>query len=146
MTYENQELLNRPAKGLSMLAGSIAHGALALQRLDQDMVLADRTSLLQSLQELGDACGKLDATRKKEASVEEVKAALQELLTFLNGASTASLQRLAVLGGHLYVCSMQVLKVQTSVKTLNVFPHGINTHYNLNFQYVYGYYLHKSSF
>ena len=35
--------------GAGMLAGSIIHGALALQRLDQEMVLADRTSLLQSL-------------------------------------------------------------------------------------------------
>lgn len=124
-----------------MLAGSIVHGALALQRLDQEMVLADRTSLLQSLPELGDACDKIDSTRKKQATVEEVKAALY----FLSGASTASVQRLAVLGGHLYVCAMQVLEAETSVIPLNVFPHGMNTHYNLNFQYVYGYYLHKSS-
>ena len=145
MSCENQELLNRPGKGLSMLAGLIVHGALALQRLDQEMVLADRPSLLQRLQELEDACSKIDPTRKKQASVEEAKAALQELLTFLTGASTASVQRLAALGGHLYVCAMQVLEAETSVITLNVFPHDINTHCNSNFQYVYGYYLHKSS-
>lgn len=35
LSSENQELLNRPAKGFSMLAGSIIHGAVALQRSDQ---------------------------------------------------------------------------------------------------------------
>ena len=84
MSSENQELLNRPGKGLSMLAGSIIHGAIALQRSDEAMVQADRTALLGQLQELADACEKLDSTRKKEASVEEVKGALQKVLTFLN--------------------------------------------------------------
>ena len=128
MSCENQELLNRLGKGLPMLAGSMVHGAVAVERLDQEMVLADRTSFLQGLQELADVCEKIDSTRKKEASVEEVKAALQDLLTFLNGASTASVQRLAVLGGHLYVCAMQVLEAETSVITLNAFTHDINIH------------------
>ena len=52
LAAENQELLNRPAKGLSMLAGSIIHGTVALQRSDQAMVRADRTALLNQLQEL----------------------------------------------------------------------------------------------
>lgn len=73
MSSENQELLNRPGKGLSMLAGSIIHGAIALQRSDEAMLQADRTALLGQLQELADACEKLDSTRKKEASVDEVK-------------------------------------------------------------------------
>lgn len=72
--------------------------------------------LLQQLQDLADACGKIDPTRKKEASVEEVKGALKELLTFLTGASTASLQRLAVVSGQAYVCAMQVLEAETAVK------------------------------
>ena len=116
MTCDNQELLNRPAKGLSMLAGSIIHGAVALERFDQSMVRADRTALLQQLQDLANVCGKLDSTRKKEASVEEVKGALQELLTFLTGASTSGLQRLAVVSGQAYVCAMQVLEAETADK------------------------------
>lgn len=72
--------------------------------------------LLQQLQDLADACGKIDPTRKKEASVEEVKGALKELLTFLTGASTASLQRLAVVSGQAYVCATQVLEAETAVK------------------------------
>jgi len=35
-----------------MLAGSIIHGTVALQRSDQAMVRADRTALLNQLQEL----------------------------------------------------------------------------------------------
>jgi len=52
LAAENQELLNRPAKGLSMLAGRIIHGTVALQRSDEAMVRADRTALLNQLQEL----------------------------------------------------------------------------------------------
>ena len=47
LSFENQKLLNRPAKGLSMLAGSIIHGAVTLQRSVQSMVRADRAALLK---------------------------------------------------------------------------------------------------
>ena len=112
MSSENQELLNRPGKGLSMLAGSIIHGAIALQRSDEAMVQADRTALLGQLQELADACEKLDSTRKKEASVDEVKGALQKVLPFLNSAATSGLQRLAVVSAQSYICAMQVLEAE----------------------------------
>ena len=45
MSCENQELLNRPGKGLSMLAGSMIHGALALQRLDYYDLDGDATKI-----------------------------------------------------------------------------------------------------
>lgn len=45
MSCENQELLNRPGKGLSMLAGSMIHGALALQRLDYYDLDEDATKI-----------------------------------------------------------------------------------------------------
>ena len=128
MSSENQELLNRPAKGLSMLAGSIIHGIVALQRSGQSMVRADRTALLNQLQEVADACGKLDSTRKREASVDEVKEALQEVLTFLNGASTSGLQRLAVVSAQTYICAMQVLEAGTAVGG-RIMHHE---HHNLN--------------
>lgn len=112
MSSDNQELLNRPGKGLSMLAGSLIHGAIALQRSDEPMVQGDRAALLGHLQELAEACEKLDSTRKKEPSVPEVKKALQEVLTFLNTVETSGLQRLAVVSAHCYICAMQVLEAE----------------------------------
>ena len=44
LTKDSHELLNRPSKGLSMLAVAMVHGAVALERLEVNLVQKDRTA------------------------------------------------------------------------------------------------------
>ena len=67
LTRESHELPNRPEKGLSMLGGSLAHGLVALQRVDSTMCQSDRRTLVTALENLSSACGALDTTKKKGA-------------------------------------------------------------------------------
>ena len=65
LTRESHELLNRPEKGLSMLCGSMAHGLVALQRVDTTLCQNDRRTLVTALESLSSACGALDTTKKR---------------------------------------------------------------------------------
>lgn len=98
LTKDSHELCNRPAKGLSMLSGSMSHGLLALERFDATLCQGDRQSLISALQNLTKACAALDATKKGGDSSDDVKTAIQQIFSYLTNADAAGFQRLAVWG------------------------------------------------
>ena len=113
LTKDSHELLNRPAKGLSMLCGSMTHGLLALERLDTSLCQRDRRALVPALQSLGTACTALDATKKGGETTEGLSAAIQQIFSYVTHAEPAVFQRLAVLGAQIYVTAMQLLEAGT---------------------------------
>ncbi len=113
LTKDSHELLNRPAKGLSMLSGSMTHWLLALERLDTSLCQGDRRALVSALQSLGTACTALDATKKGGETTEELSAAIQQIFSYVTHADPAAYQRLAVLGAQIYVTAMQLLEAGT---------------------------------
>ena len=112
LTKDSHELLNRPAKGLSMLCGSMTHGLLALERFDTTMCQGDRRALISALQSLAKACTALDSTKKGGETTDELKTAIQQIFSYLTHSDAAAFQRLAVLGAQIYVTAMQLLEAE----------------------------------
>ena len=107
----NSELLNRPGKGITMLAGTIFHGLSAVRFSEEH---PDRNGLgqLEVSDEVVAAAKRLQEAQHTVTSPEEIRAAVLTVLQYIaDPDSVESWRRATILGAHLYATGQQVLQV-----------------------------------
>ena len=110
LTAANSELLNRPGKGATMLAGTMYHGLAAI-RYAEEHPERNGISQLQISEEVLSA-GKLLQEAHSVTAAEDIKGAVLSLLQYVaNPESLENWRRTTILGAHLYSTGQQVLQV-----------------------------------
>jgi len=104
------QLLNRPGKGVTMLAGTIFHGLSAIRYAEDH---PDRNGLgqLEVTDEVVAAAKCLQEAQHTVTSPEEIRAAVLTVLQYIS--SVESWRGTTILGAHLYATGQQVVPEQT---------------------------------
>ena len=111
ITAANSELLNRPGKGMTMLAGSLFHGLTAAQWALEH---PERNGLgqLHIVEQLGEGAKLHQEAQHTVTAAEDVKHSVLTLLQYVAEPGNLDCWRRAtMLGAHLYVTGQQVLQV-----------------------------------
>ena len=111
LTAANSELLNRPGKGVTMLAGTMYHGLAAI-RYAEEHPERNGISQLQISEEVLSAGKLLQEAQHSVTAAEDIKGAVLSLLQYVaNPESLENWRRTTILGAHLYSTGQQVLQV-----------------------------------
>ena len=107
----NSELLNRPGKGVTMLAGTLFHGLSAIQ-FAADHPGKNGLNQVEVPEEVLLAAKRLQEAQHTVTSAEQIQAAVLSVLEYLSDPdSVDTWRRTTILGAHLYVTGQQVLQV-----------------------------------